>query len=276
VWDGVHPSQNQAETTGDITTPTENATNQTAIPALKDSFTSQTQKGTSASTNISRMGSISNRFSRLMRRSTFTGAKSSQEQEKAKPEAPVTGGGVEAGKRTSRLEPRVLHGHTLTKEVPFRDVCNAIRDSAFVSSDLPVIVSLEVHANHDQQGIMVEIMREVWDGFLVHPTEELDTPDCKMPRLVDLYRKILIKVKWALPISGAAMGDIVSAADGSLQHIPTTGSIPEGQEPPSKKPKGGGIINDLSRLAIYTRAYHFSGFTQAGRLTYPFLMHHAT
>ena len=34
---------------------------------------------------------------------------------------------------TSRAEPRVLHGYTLTKEVPFRDVCEAIRDAAFVN-----------------------------------------------------------------------------------------------------------------------------------------------
>ena len=32
----------------------------------------------------------------------------------------------------SRAEPRVLHGHTLTKEVPFRDVCTTIRDNAFL------------------------------------------------------------------------------------------------------------------------------------------------
>lgn len=32
-----------------------------------------------------------------------------------------------------RAEPRVLHGYTLTKEVPFRDVCVAIRDAAFVN-----------------------------------------------------------------------------------------------------------------------------------------------
>lgn len=32
-----------------------------------------------------------------------------------------------------RAEPRVLHGYTLTKEVPFRDVCKAIRDAAFVN-----------------------------------------------------------------------------------------------------------------------------------------------
>ena len=34
---------------------------------------------------------------------------------------------------TSRAEPRVLHGYTLTKEVPFRDVCDTIRDAAFVT-----------------------------------------------------------------------------------------------------------------------------------------------
>ena len=32
-----------------------------------------------------------------------------------------------------RAEPRVLHGYTLTKEVPFRDVCEAIRASAFIT-----------------------------------------------------------------------------------------------------------------------------------------------
>ena len=32
-----------------------------------------------------------------------------------------------------RPEPRVLHGHTMTKEVTFRAVCAAIKDTAFVA-----------------------------------------------------------------------------------------------------------------------------------------------
>ena len=32
----------------------------------------------------------------------------------------------------TRAEPRVLHGYTLTKEVPFREVCQVIREAAFL------------------------------------------------------------------------------------------------------------------------------------------------
>ena len=39
----------------------------------------------------------------------------------------------QSGPNAIRAEPRVLHGYTLTKEVPFRDVCIAIRDTAFVA-----------------------------------------------------------------------------------------------------------------------------------------------
>ena len=72
-----------------------------------------------------------------------------------------------------RAEPRVLHGYTLTQSIPFRAVCHAIRNSAFVASDLPLIVSLEVHANLDQQQTMVQIMKESWQGNLVDNTSIL-------------------------------------------------------------------------------------------------------
>ena len=70
---------------------------------------------------------------------------------------------------TPKAEPRVLHGYTLTQSVTFRSVCHAIRNSAFISTELPLIVSLEVHASLEQQEVMVEIMREIWSEYLGRP-----------------------------------------------------------------------------------------------------------
>lgn len=41
-------------------------------------------------------------------------------------------------------EPRVLHAWTLTRYVGFREVCKAVRETAFLTTNLPLIVSLEV------------------------------------------------------------------------------------------------------------------------------------
>lgn len=152
--------------------------------------------------------------------------------------------------RASTVEPRVLHGYTLTKEVSFRDVCKAIGTSAFVASDLPLIVSLEVHCGPEQQAIMVEIMTETWKDYLA---AELDADATQLPSPHDLRRKILVKVKYAPPNaklednSGSGEDDRLAEDEG------TTGAKP-------KKPSK--IIQELSRLGVYTRAISFKTWTQ--------------
>ncbi|KHN94272.1 1-phosphatidylinositol-4,5-bisphosphate phosphodiesterase 1 [Metarhizium album ARSEF 1941] len=96
-----------------------------------------------------------------------------------------------------RGEPIVTHGHTLTVPCGFREVCKAIKESAFENNDLPVIISLEVHADHEQQEVMVRIMKEEWQGFLVTEAHEDFDPRFRLPKLQDLKRKILVKVKKA-------------------------------------------------------------------------------
>lgn len=91
----------------------------------------------------------------------------------------------------------MTHGHTLTIPCGFREVCEAIKESAFENNDLPIIISLEVHADWEQQEIMVQIMKEVWQDLLVtEPHEDFD-PRFRLPKLQDLQRKILVKVKKA-------------------------------------------------------------------------------
>jgi hypothetical protein len=162
------------------------------------------------------------------------------------------------------VEPRVLHGYTLTKEVSFRGVCEVIRDNAFVASDLPLIVSLEVHCRADQQEIMVNIMEETWKGLLLpSPDEDAKT----LPAPGDLRHKILVKVKYT-PKGAAATPDSESTlskaetetTQGSGDDITPLGAGTDAAKKKKKKPSK--VIEALSKLGIYTRGVSFKSLTQ--------------
>ena len=92
-------------------------------------------------------------------------------------------------------EPIVVHGRTFTSAVGFRDVCKAVARGAFVRSRLPIIVSLEVHCNAEQQELMVKIMKEEWGDMLLDKPIGGCDPAERQPRLCEVLGKILIKVK---------------------------------------------------------------------------------
>lgn len=92
-------------------------------------------------------------------------------------------------------EPVVLHAWTLTRSVGFREVCRAVRESAFQTTNLPLIVSLQVGCDVDQQEVMGQIMKEEWEGVLVDTAHPTCHPEERLPRLDELLNKILIKVK---------------------------------------------------------------------------------
>ncbi|KAF2750750.1 PLC-like phosphodiesterase [Sporormia fimetaria CBS 119925] len=173
---------------------------------------------------------------------------------------------------STRAEPRVLHGYTLTKDITFRAVCATIRDYAFVTSDLPLIVSLEVHTCPEQQEIMVEIMREYWRGMLVDlPLDSSqNSEEIALPILRDLRKKILVKVKRAHKHPGAADAkpSTLQAPSGEPQRsssvVSTSTSsseeLPDGtKKPPAPKAK---ISEALAKLGIYTGGYSFKSLDQ--------------
>lgn len=87
----------------------------------------------------------------------------------------------------------VYHGHTLTSKILFRDVVIAIRDYGFVASDLPVIVSLEIHCNLDGQRTMSEIFLEILGAAgMLPPLPDVEGV-CPPPE--QLKRKVLLKGK---------------------------------------------------------------------------------
>lgn len=157
-------------------------------------------------------------------------------------------------------EPLVLHGWTLTTPVGFRAVCKTIRETAFLTSKLPIIISLEVHADVDQQEVMVDIMQEEWKGLLVDQAHEACNPDERLPRLEELLNKILIKVKKAAPerlgppSAANSLAPINSRTDGG-----DSGQSGSDDERSSQKKKFK-ICERLSNLGIYTHSEHFVSF----------------
>ena len=89
--------------------------------------------------------------------------------------------------------PRVTHGHTGTTSVPFSDCIYAINRCAFDVSPYPLIISLEVHCNPEQQKKMIQNMTDIFgEKLLLHPLSDHATA---LPSPEELKFKILVKVK---------------------------------------------------------------------------------
>ncbi|XP_068161011.1 1-phosphatidylinositol 4,5-bisphosphate phosphodiesterase epsilon-1 isoform X2 [Antennarius striatus] len=93
--------------------------------------------------------------------------------------------------------PVIYHGHTLTTKIPFKDVVEAVNRSAFVNSDMPVILSIENHCSLPQQRKMVEIFKTVFGERLVTRflVESDFSDDPLLPSPLQLRGKILLKNK---------------------------------------------------------------------------------
>ncbi|PGH13546.1 hypothetical protein AJ80_06296 [Polytolypa hystricis UAMH7299] len=89
--------------------------------------------------------------------------------------------------------PIVSHGRTMTSSVLFADCIDVINRYAFVASPLPLILSLEVHCNPEQQLAMAGIMKAVFGEKLL--LEPLLTNCPILPSPDDLQNRILVKVK---------------------------------------------------------------------------------
>ncbi|XP_023234552.1 1-phosphatidylinositol 4,5-bisphosphate phosphodiesterase-like [Centruroides sculpturatus] len=98
-------------------------------------------------------------------------------------------------------EPIITHGKAMCTDIVFKDVINAIRDCAFVTSEYPIILSFENHCSKKQQYKMAKycddilgemLLREPISGYPLEMGAPLPSPS-------DLKRKILIKNKRLRP-----------------------------------------------------------------------------
>ncbi|XP_004573947.1 1-phosphatidylinositol 4,5-bisphosphate phosphodiesterase gamma-2 [Maylandia zebra] len=90
-------------------------------------------------------------------------------------------------------EPIIYHGWSRTTKIKFEDVVRAINEHAFVTSEFPVILSIEEHCPVDQQRQMARTFREVFgDKLLIEPVEHLAE---QLPSPTQLKGKIILKHK---------------------------------------------------------------------------------
>ncbi|KAK4151898.1 PLC-like phosphodiesterase [Chaetomidium leptoderma] len=156
----------------------------------------------------------------------------------------------DSSRSNQRVEPVVHHHGTMTSIISFREVCQAVRESAFERNPLPIIISLEVGADREQQEVMVDIMKEEWEGLLLDTPFDTCDPHQRQPRLEELYNKILIKVK--------RLDD--SRVEGETERGRSIGiSAIRGVKPP--------ICPALAALAIYTHSEHYEDENSLGSRT---------
>jgi hypothetical protein len=159
--------------------------------------------------------------------------------------------------------------------MPFRSVCATIRDYAFSSSNLPLIVSLEVHTSPEQQDIMVEIIEQYWRGMLVDlPLDSSENiENVNLPTLKDLENKILVKVKRSThKTSMTGVKPTTLQAPAQLSKPPSneagvsdamdSDASDTADKPSAPKPK---VIEALSKLGVYFGGYHFKGLDTPGK-----------
>ena len=144
--------------------------------------------------------------------------------------------------------PIVNHGRTFTSSVSFESVIDAINHYAFRASTMPIILSLEVHCNIENQNKMVDIMKDIFGDKLV--TEPLTNSFLVVPSPSELKNRILVKVKAGSQDSqkqkAASMVDVMSGSN-SLGHgnggTGTFGGGGEGAAAATPTPVATGTVN---------------------------------
>uniref|UniRef100_A0A8C5GJ52 1-phosphatidylinositol 4,5-bisphosphate phosphodiesterase n=1 Tax=Gouania willdenowi TaxID=441366 RepID=A0A8C5GJ52_GOUWI len=100
--------------------------------------------------------------------------------------------------RTTEEEPVITHGFTMTTEISFKEVIEAIAECAFKTSPFPIILSFENHVDSPkQQAKMAEYCRSIFgDALLTEPLEKYPLESgVPLPSPMELMGKILVKNK---------------------------------------------------------------------------------
>ncbi|KAK7421182.1 hypothetical protein QQX98_002311 [Neonectria punicea] len=165
----------------------------------------------------------------------------------------------------NKAEPKVTHGYTMVSNIPFRAVCETIRDAvdreaaeaaAAGLRTAPIMLSLENHCDAEGQKRLVEIMIEVWGDRLLskavreHGHQE-QAGDGGHVTLEELGSKIAVIVEYH--IQGEIDSDSSSSSDSSDSEDEDEKKARE-EYKEKKKASCAIIIPELAELGVYAQS----------------------
>ncbi|KAK7141889.1 hypothetical protein R3I94_011547 [Phoxinus phoxinus] len=92
-------------------------------------------------------------------------------------------------------DPIITHGKAMCTDVLFKDVIQGIKETAFMTSEYPVILSFENHCTKHQQYKLARYCEDIFGDFLLkQPLDDFPMEaGCPLPSPNELRGKILIK-----------------------------------------------------------------------------------
>lgn len=156
-------------------------------------------------------------------------------------------------------EPKVTHGYTLVSHIPFRQVCETIRDvvdkeATEGSNAAPIMLSLENHCDAHGQMRLVQIMKEVWGDRLLSKairdkgTEEQEGTGSHVT-LAELANKIVVIVEYHLPNEEDSSSSSSSSSEDEEER-----SAHQQYKAKKKATNAGTIIPELADLGVYAQS----------------------
>jgi phosphatidylinositol phospholipase C delta len=158
----------------------------------------------------------------------------------------------------NKEEPKVTHGYTLVSNIPFRAVCETIRDvvdkeAADERHAAPIMISLENHCDAHGQLRLAQIMHEVLgDRLLSRSIREKGTREQEglgeHVTLAELGNKVVVIVEFHLPNEEESSDSDSSSEDEAER---------EAHKQYSEKKKAtnaGLIVPELAELGVYAQS----------------------
>lgn len=158
--------------------------------------------------------------------------------------------------------PIVNHGRSFTSSISLKNVLLTVKKYAFSASSWPVILSLEVHCNAENQLKIKKLLKDILGDSLV--TDMLDD-DCVLPSPRRLRNKILLKVKR----TSARTFSVSQDGQSALSTSTTSTSFSEDSGTVQKRDSFSirrrseltKILTELSDLASYIQGIKFRNFS---------------